>query len=286
MNQVHTVAGISKQALHQHLKRRQQAIDSGGCLLERATRLRSGHPGVGCRKLALQLRCRGWGRDKIERLLLDNGYRVQYKPDYTRTTYRQSQYYYPNLAEGMELNNINRLVQTDITYYRVNEQFYYLTFIIDVYSRYISGYSLSNSLHAQSNIRALKMLLKTRCITPESRLIHHSDRGSQYIDKEYTALLKQYGISISMCDEAWKNAYSERVNRTIKEEYLDGWSIGNYKQLKGALGKAVKHYNQQRQHQSLGWISPAQFEQQLQRIDKSMYPVMRLYPKKQAINIL
>jgi len=277
MNQVYQVAGISKQAVHQYQKRKQLVVEHSSQLLEQAGRLRNSHPGAGCRKLALQLRCPGWGRDKVERLLLNNGYRVQYSPNYTRTTYRQREYYYPNLIEGMELNDINQLVQTDITYYRVKDRFYYLTFIIDVYSRYIAGYSLSTTLQADSNIRALKMLLKIRRISPDNRLIHHSDRGGQYIDKDYTRLLGDNNARISMCDAAWQNAYSERVNRTIKEEYLDGWSIGTYDQLKVALDSAVRHYNQQRLHKSLGWVSPATFEQQLKRLDKSMYPKMKLY---------
>ena len=96
--------------------------------------------------MALDLRSKGWGRDKTEQFLLQSGYRINYPPNYKRTTYAQHHLHYPNLIEGLELNNINQLVQTDITYYRVGERFYYLVFLIDVYSRRIVGYALNKTL--------------------------------------------------------------------------------------------------------------------------------------------
>lgn len=227
--------------------------------------------------MALDLSCLGWGRDKIEHLLLDNGYRVQYRPDYTRTTYAQHDIYHPNLIEGLELDDINQIVQTDITYYPVGDKPYYLVFLIDVYSRRIVGHAASNHMRAEANIRAFQMLMKTRSGTSIASMIHHSDRGSQYIDKEYTKLLTDNGVRLSMCKEAWENAYTERVNRTIKEEYLDGREIKDYRTLVKAVTKAVKHYNCKRRHRSLGLISPVQFERKVEKIDKDKRPTERIY---------
>ncbi len=112
--------------------------------------------------MARQLPCRGWGRDKVEQLLLNSGYRVFYRRRFKKTTDHRREFYYPNLIEGMELNDMNQVVQTDITYYRIGEQFYYLTFLIDVYSRRIVGHAVSKSLHAQANIRALTKMLQLR----------------------------------------------------------------------------------------------------------------------------
>lgn len=258
------------------MQRRSQRTDACNKFFEQAVLIRKVHPHVGCRKIARQLREPGWGRDKIEQLLLHNGYRVQYPRNYTKTTHRQRQYTYPNLIEGMELNNMHQVVQTDITYYRVGERFYYLTFFIDVYSRYISGYAVSKTLEARANINALKMLLRNRPYD-HSKLIHHSDKGSQYITKGYLKLLGKYDIKLSMCNEAWENAYTERINRTIKEEYLNGWKIKSYRQLQYHTAKAVRHYNEKRQHQSLQWQTPKDYEFLVSNLPAAERPVMKLY---------
>lgn len=231
--------------------------------------------------MALDLRCSGWGRDKTEQLLLENGYRINYPPNYKRTTYAQRHLHYPNLIEGLELNDINQVVQTDITYYRVGARFYYLVFIIDVYSRRIVGYALNKTLEAEGNLKALQMFLACRSGCMFKVLIHHSDKGSQYIDKEYTKLLTSREIKLSMCDVAWKNAYTERINRTIKEEYLDGWKIEDYRSLSQCLNKAVNHYNSKRRHQSLGWKSPLQFEQEVEKLTPASRPKMKIYKGKE-----
>lgn len=280
MKDLYSVAAISKQALHQSRKRQQIRDADEQKFFEQAATIRQQHPGAGCRKMALDMRSHHWGRDKLEALLLRQGYRLSRRRNFTRTTYAQRLYHYPNLIEGLEVNNIHQVVQTDITYYRVKEKFYYLTFFVDVYSRYIGGYAVSNSLGAAANIKALKMLLKGRG-NNHAGLIHHSDKGSQYIDQDYRKILKDNKVKMSMCDEAWQNAYSERINRTIKEEYLDGWEIDNEAQLKKAVARAVEHYNQKRRHRSLDWQTPSDFERQLRRLKPEERKKQRIY-KQQA----
>lgn len=277
MKEVYEVAGISKQALHQHRIRQLHNAYKVNELFEQADKIRREHPRVGCRKMALDMACAGWGRDKIERFLLDSGYRVYYPPNYTRTTWAQNEMYFPNLIEGLELNNINQVVQTDITYYRIAERFYYVVFLIDVYSRRIVGHAVSKTLEAEGNIKALRRMLSTRKDESIKQLIHHSDRGSQYIDKEYLSILKQNEVQISMCKEAWENAYSERVNRTIKEEYLDGWQIGDFVTLSRCVNKAVHHYNHKRRHQGLNWQTPIDVERNVKNLDESIRPKLKLY---------
>jgi transposase InsO family protein len=224
----------------------------------------------------------GWGRDKIEELLLSNGYRLNYPPNYTRTTYSQHDVYHPNLIEGLELDGINQVVQTDMTYYRVGTKFYYIVFLIDVYSRQIVGYSASKTMEAQANIRALKQLFVLRKGQDLTKLIHHSDRGSQYVDKEYRKLLTDRGIRMSMCVGAWENAYTERLNRTIKDEYLDLRKIASYESLVRHLRKAVRHYNHKRKHSSLGNEIPVVFEKKVENRCKTQKPKMRIYKPLQS----
>ena len=277
MKAVYEVVGISKQALHQHRVRLLRKVQESNQFFEQADAIRNEHPQVGCRKMALDMICRGWGRDRIEKFLLSNGYRVYYPPNYTRTTSAQQELYFPNLIKGLELNSINQLVQTDITYYRVENRFYYIVLMIDVYSRRIVGHAASKTLEAQGNIKALIKMMETRKNDSLANMIHHSDRGSQYIDKEYLSILKENEIKISMCREAWENAYSERINRTIKKEYLDGWKIRDYATLSRLLNKAVRHYNQKRRHQSLSWQTPIEFEKNVQNLDLNQRPKLKLY---------
>lgn len=276
------MSGISKQALHQYRVRMLQRAATAYQFFEQANKIRKEHPGAGCRTMAKELKCKGWGRDKIEGLLLGNGYRLYYPVNYSRTTYAQTDVYYPNLIEGMELTAINQVVQTDITFYKAGERFYYIVFLIDVYSRRIVGYAVNKNLQAEGNIKALKMLLRVRKGDNLNRLIHHSDRGSQYIDKEYQQLLKDNAISLSMCKAAWENAYSERVNRTIKEEYLNRWNIETYSSLVRGVAKAVNHYNSKRKHQSLENKSPVQFEKEWKNLSHTQRTKQKIYKQLES----
>lgn len=271
------MAGITKQALHTSRIRQDKADLKARELIEQADKMRKEHPGVGCRKIARSLVCPGWGRDKIEALLLENGYRVSYPRRYTKTTDHRKAFYYPNLIEGMELNAINQVVQTDITYYRVKERFFYIVFLMDVYSRRIVGHGVSKTLHARANINALNKMIALRKDDGLTQLIHHSDRGSQYVDTEYRSILCDHGITPSMCKNGWENAYTERVNRTIKEEYLDWWEIPDYATLRQKLNQAVRHYNHKRGHESLHYTSPVEFEQKMKNIDPEKRPKTLIY---------
>ncbi len=201
---------------------------------------------MGCRKMALIIKQPGTGRDKTEALLMWAGFRVIYPPNYIKTTHSVRYRQFGNLIEGMVLTSINKVVQTDITYLWVKDKFYYLVFIIDVYSRFIMGYHASCGLEAEANMQALKMVIQLIGKENMKGLIHHSDRGSQYNSKKYMALLKEHGIKISMCNEAWENAYTERINRTIKHEYLRDSNIDSLKLLRKELSSTIKLYKKQK----------------------------------------
>ncbi|PIE77331.1 MAG: integrase, partial [Candidatus Delongbacteria bacterium] len=163
------------------------------------------------------------------------GFRVKHKKNYRRTTY-SSKSNYPNLIKGLEVASPNVIWQSDITYIEVNNTFYYAVFIIDVYTKEIVGYKVSDHMRATANVEALKSAIKKFGV-PQ---IHHSDRGSQYVYKPYIELLKSHETKISMSLIAQENAYAERINKTIKEEYLAGWAIDSFEHLKKCVKKAVK----------------------------------------------
>ena len=112
-------------------------------------------------------------------------------------------------------------------------------------------------MRAVANVKAMQMALKNN----DMPKIHHSDRGAQYVYKPYIELLTVNKIKISMALSAQDNAYAERINRTIKEEYLDYWKPGNYEQLKKCVDKAVYQYNNTRPHNNIGKLSPVIFEE-------------------------
>ena len=125
----------------------------------------------------------------------------------------------------------------------LNNRHYYVVLIMDIYSRKIVGYSVADNMRAE-NINALQMALTWRGIKNyKNKLIHHSDRGSQYVSYDYTNLLEDYGIGISMCKDVLENAHSERANGTIKNEYLNRWVIRTFEDLKIKMKQAVNNYN-------------------------------------------
>jgi putative transposase len=239
---------------------------------------------MGCRKMALILKQPGFGRDKTEALLMAAGFRVIYPPNYTKTTHSVRFNRFGNLIEGLVIKDINKIVQTDITYLWVKERFCYLVFIIDVYSRLITGYHASEGLEAEANMKALQMMIALRGKENIKGLIHHSDKGSQYNCKEYLDVLKEHGIKISMCNEAWQNAYTERINRTIKHEYLRHRNIDNLNTLRKELDRAVRLYNNKRPHWSLPrQMTPATFEAYVYKLLKAKRPKLMMYKHEQEL---
>lgn len=258
MNSLYKVIGISKQAVHQYAIRQAEFDKKIAELVIEADQLREEHPGCGVEKMYDTLRPDFIGRDRFVETFMDLGYRLKYQKNYKRTTYSTS-LYYPNLIKGMEVNAPSVIWQSDITYIRIGEKFYYAVFIIDVYTKKIVGYQVSAHMRASANVKALEMAIKTH----KAPQIHHSDRGAQYIYEEYINLLKSEGCQISMAKTAQDNAYAERINRTIKNDYIELWQPKNFEQLKRMVSKAVHQYNNVRPHNNIGKLSPVKFEKRI-----------------------
>ena len=178
----------------------------------------------------------------------------------------------------MLVYDINCVWQTDITYFYVGVTYYYLIFIIDVYSQYIVSYQVSESMHAIHNVQCLKRALRTRKITRKNKLIHHSDRGAQFTSNEYLNVLYSSKIKISMGLKGQDNAYGERINGVIKNEYLNFRNIKTYKELKQWTKQAVNHYNKCRiNRKQLNKISPEIFEEKLLNLDYGNRPKVVIY---------
>lgn len=268
MMAVYDIAGISRQAHFKELHRLGHQELMKAAVVSLCDEIRRDHPVIGCRKMYDMIGSQlSIGRDRFESMLLDNGFRARVIRNYRRTTCPVTSGYFPNLIEGLEVRGIDQLWQTDLTYFFNQGRFYYLVFIIDVYSRRIIGHHVSDNMLAYSNICALRMAMATRgnpMAFPE--LIHHSDRGGQYINKEYVDLLRSRQIKPSMCLYPWENAYAERINGIIKNDYLTHRTMLDYRTLQRKLDRAVKLYNEQRPHNSLpGRVSPIRFEELLKQ---------------------
>lgn len=270
--------------MHQMLQRQGANFERSRQFIEKAEILRETHPEMGCRKMALILKEPGYGRDKTEGVLLAGGFRVYYPPNFVRTTHSVRTNRFGNLIEGLTIRNINKVVQTDITYLWIEKRFYYLVFIIDVYSRFITGYHASCGLEAGANIKALQMMIRLRKKESLKGLIHHSDRGGQYNSLAYLKILEDHGIKVSMCKAAWQNAYTERINRTIKHEYLRHREINSLATLRKELKRAVHLYNSQRPHWSLRQQkSPVEYEKYVNGLPERKRPTMTIYKSKDGI---
>ena len=258
MNALYRVTGTSKQAFHQYLDREMLVMEEQQQLLPVLIQIRADHPRLSARKMYLLLQPVGMGRDRFEQFCYGYGFKLAVKRSYHKTTDSLGVTRFENLIPGMELTGVNQAWVSDITYYRIGERFYYITFILDLYSRFIVGYAASNSLlTSQTTIPALKMALKLR--EPADGLIFHSDGGGQYYSKAFVAITRGK-IRNSMCESVYENAHAERINGTIKNDYLVYYSPQNYPQLVILTAKAVNMYNINRPHSALGNKSPADYE--------------------------
>ena len=256
MSQLYKYVGITRQAIDQY-RRRQDVFDNRVlCLLSEVEELRKEHPGCGLEKMYYSLNPDFIGRDRFIELFMDLGFRIKKRINYKRTTYSVASKY-TNLIKGLSISAPSIVWQSDITYYDVNDKFYYVVFIIDVYTKVIVGYTVSDNMRATANVKALEMALMNN----KPPVIHHSDRGGQYIYSEYINLLEDNKCKISMCKSSQDNAYAERINRTIKEEYLDYWKPSDFKQLKIDTKRAVENYNNKRIHNNLERNKPSAFAQ-------------------------
>lgn len=277
MKDMYDIAGISKQALWQYNKSQETKAIVISEVVEKIKEIRTKHKRMGCRRIYYTIEEPiPVGRDNFEHIGFVNGFKLKIKRNVMKTTWSQRVEVYPNLIEGQIISRINQVWQSDIFYLKVEGSDYYGVSIEDVYSRKLLALNLSKSLSADQNVKAFKKALKARKGSSVKGCIFHSDRGSQYISDNHKMLLKETGMKISMCKMPQENAYVERVQGTLKYEYLYEHKLteANLQQM----GKKILHwYNDERPHSHLYMMAPTVFEKYVDTLVEKDRPKIQIY---------
>ena len=213
-------------------------------------------PTRGTRRYSAELSAEGYkiGRDRARTLMILMGIGAIY-PKPRTTVIDKTKYKYPYLLRNLNVERANQVWQIDISYIPMRYGFMYLVAIIDVHSRYIVGWDISNTMEASWVIKTVKKAIKEHG-TPE---IINSDQGTQFTSEEYVQYIKSLEtVKISMDGKgrATDNAFIERFFRTIKHDrlYLNPSRDGH--ELYNECEDFINYYNHRRSHSSIGKVAP------------------------------
>lgn len=224
-------------------------------------------PRAGYRPLLRYLRQSGIviGERKLRRILAKFALQIRPRKRFVRTTDSEHPHpVYENLLEEHEPNGINQVWASDITYIRIANGFVFLAVILDLYSRKVIGWAISKRINGKLALAALRMAIGRR--HPPEGVIHHSDRGVQYLCEDYVALLKEHRfcISCSRKGNPYDNAFVESFMKTLKQEEVYLWAYETYLDVIERVPYFIEEvYNTKRLHSSLDYLSPEEFERNI-----------------------
>jgi transposase InsO family protein len=235
--------------------------DEQANLLQIIRDIRIDHPTMCCRYMYYKINPVHIGRDRFEALCRANGFMVTKKRSRKTTTDSRGVKRFDNLLENKQLTDVDQAWSSDITYFEIENVFYYITFIMDEYSRKILGHYVSSRLLTeQTSLPALRRAIRSRHGDIPEGVIFHSDGGGQYYDQKFLGLTARNKMKNSMCEFAYQNGKAERINGVIKNNYLKYWQIESLSQLTKSVDRAVKLYNEGKPHSSLDLLTPNEFE--------------------------
>lgn len=237
-------------------------------------RLAGAWPTYGYRRVTALLRREGRpvNAKRVRRVMTELGLAAKPPARRVRTTDSRHPFpRYPNLVAGLAVERPEQVWVADITYVRLRDDFVYLAVLMDVFTRAVRGWELGRSLDGALTLAAL-----ARALRRGPPAIHHSDQGVQYAADGYVRRLTGRGVSISMAavGKPEENGHAERLMRTIKEEEVALTEYADFADARRQLGRFLDAvYNRKRIHSALGYLTPAEFEQQW-RAERTGTPVV------------
>lgn len=286
--------GVSRQAHHKHGRRSERAVQGQQEVVQLVRGIRSAQPRLGGVKLYNEVKGHiaglpvPFGRDRFFDLLRQEHLLVRKRRRSVRTTLSRHQLpVYPDLVKGLVIGGPGEVWVSDITYWRVEEGFYFIFLIADACSHKIIGHQVAMGMDGQHAVAALRMAQRTSA-HELTGIIHHSDRGRQYCFADYVQALNKEGMRISMTEtsDPRDNAVAERLNGILKNELLAHHQVFNIAQAKELLDEAVRIYNQERPHLSCDMLKPEQahsLDHKLKRRWKNYYRIVNLQQEQPSL---
>ena len=261
--------GINRGSFYYHSKE----DPSEAVLIAEIEKLAGAYPTYGYRRITQVLRRQGYtvGTRRVARLMKEKNLWVSIKRAGQTTKSLQGEKPWSNLLEALEVSHQDQVWVADITYVRLKGRFIYLSLLMDVFTRVIKAWQLSQHLNPSLTLKPLKEALCDS--VPE---IHHSDQGAQYLSKTYVTTLQEHGVEISVAHRGrpWENGYAERLIRTLKEEEIDSNEYQSLTEARDRIGQFIEHkYHQKRPHSALGGLTPMEFQQ------RTYLKFAKLWPK-------
>jgi transposase InsO family protein len=259
---------VSRSGYYAWLKRRPSArrIDDEALLAEITQIHAEKHQRYGARRIWQELRRRGWrcAKKRVERLMHHHRLRARRRRAWVRTT--DSRHALPIAKNVLDrqfaATEPNQKWAGDITYVPTEEGWLYLAVVIDLFSRRVIGWSMSDRIDQHLVRQAMLGALRAR--RPSGSLIVHSDRGVQYAAGDYQQLLRDWSVtpSMSRTGNCWDNAPSESFFATLKTELVHHESYRTREEAQRSIFEYIEiFYNRERLHSTLNYRSPVEFEQ-------------------------
>ncbi|MDE0009985.1 MAG: IS3 family transposase [Candidatus Poribacteria bacterium] len=259
MREICEVLGFNKSTFYYQPK-----LDSSeDALRAEIQRLATAYPTYGYRRITKLLATQGHivGYKRVARLMKEENLSVSVKRVRQTTRSLGGSHPWVNRIQTLEISRADHVWVGDITYVRLKERFIYVALLMDVFTRMIRGWQLSQHLTQSLTLKPLEAALH-QSGSPE---IHHSDQGVQYLSNAYLSVFKAHGIQISVAHRGcpWKNGCAERLIRTLKEEEVHLNDYEDITEARERIGQFIRQvYHQKRPHAALGYLTPVEFQRQ------------------------